>query len=75
MAFVGCDNVTKVISCKISNCPYSDHNLNNIRLKTDDIERGPGSWIMNFNTIKSDYFKQMFTDWWKWVTEIYNLLF
>ena len=70
MAFVGCDNVTKEISCKISNCPYSDHNLNNIRLKTDDIERGPGSWIMNFSTIKSDYFKQMFTDWWKWVTEI-----
>jgi hypothetical protein len=70
LTLVGCENVTKVISCKISNFPYSDHDLNNIKLKTDDIETGPGSWIVNFNTIKSVYFKQMFTDWWKWETEI-----
>ena len=57
LTLVGCDNVTEVISCKISNCPFSDHDLNNIYLKTDDIERGPGSRIMNFNTIKSDYLK------------------
>ena len=69
MTLVGCDNANKVISSKISNCPFSDQDLN-IKLKTDDIERGPGSWIINLNTIKSDYFKQIFTEWWKlWVTE------
>lgn len=24
---------------------------------------------MNLNTIKSDFLKQLFTEWWKWVTE------
>jgi hypothetical protein len=50
-----------VISSKISNCRFSDHDLNIIKLKTDDIERGPGSLIINLNTIESDYFKQIFT--------------
>jgi hypothetical protein len=35
-----------------------DHDFNIIKLKTNGIEMGPGSWIMNLNTIKSDYFKQ-----------------
>ena len=70
LTLVGCDNANKVISSKISNCPFSDHNLNIIKLKTDDIERGPGSWIINLNTIKSDYLKKKITEWWKlWVTE------
>jgi hypothetical protein len=70
LTLVGSDNANKVISSKSSNYPFSDHNLNIIKLKTDDIEKGPGSWIMNLNTIKSDYLKQIFPDWWKlWVTE------
>ena len=65
LTLVGSDNANKS-----SNYPFSDHNLNNIKLKIDDIEKGPGSWIMNLNTIKSDYMKQIFTDWYKlWVTE------
>ena len=63
LTLVGCENVTKVISCKISNCPFSDHDLNLIKLKTDDIERWTGSWIINLNTITYDYFKQMLTEW------------
>ena len=63
MTLVGCDNANKVISSKISNCRFSDHDLNIIKLKTDDIERGPGSLIINLNTIESDYFKQIFTAW------------
>ena len=69
LALVGRDNVNKVISYKISNCAFSDHDVNIIKLKTDDIEWGPGSWIMNLNIIKSDYFKQIFTEMWRWVTE------
>jgi hypothetical protein len=52
-----------VISCKISNCHFSDHDLNLSKLKTDDIERWTGSWIINLNTITYDYFKQMLTEW------------
>jgi len=37
-----------------------NHDLNIIKLKTDDIERGPGSWIMNLkNIIIFDYFKHI----------------
>ena len=43
------------------NCPFSDHNLNIIELKTNDIEMGHGSWIMNLNAIKSNYSKQFYT--------------
>ena len=63
LTLVGCDNASKVISSKIGNCPFRDHDLNIIKLKTNDIERGPGNWIMNLNTSKSDYFKQIFTEW------------
>ena len=47
-----------MISRKISNCPLSDHDFNIIKIKTNGIEMGPGSWIMNLNTIKSDYSKR-----------------
>jgi hypothetical protein len=58
LTLVGCDTANKVISREISNCPFSDHDFNIIKLKTNGIEMGPGSWIMNLNTIKSDYFKR-----------------
>jgi hypothetical protein len=54
LTLVGCDTANKVISRKIGNCSLSDHGLNIIKLKTNDIEMRPGSWIMNLNTIKSD---------------------
>jgi hypothetical protein len=44
LTLVGCDDANKVISSKISNCPFSDQGLNTIKLKTDDIEREHGSW-------------------------------
>ena len=40
LTLVGCDNANKVISCKISNCPFSDHDLNLIKLKTDELVAG-----------------------------------
>jgi hypothetical protein len=58
LTLVGCDTANKVISRTISNCPFSDHYLNIIKLKINGIEMGPGSWIMNLNTIKSDNCKR-----------------
>jgi hypothetical protein len=29
-------------------------------------DRGSGTWIMNVHTIRSDYFPQVFTNWWEW---------
>jgi hypothetical protein len=41
------------------------------KLKLDDIERGPGIWAMNFNTITSELFTKAFNTWWgKWKNEI-----
>ena len=48
-----------MISREISNCPFSDHDFNIIKLKTNGIEMGPGSWIVNLNTTKFDCFKQL----------------
>jgi len=33
-------------------------------LKLDDIEKGPGIWAMNFNTITSELFINAFNTWW-----------
>jgi hypothetical protein len=41
------------------------------KLKLDDIERGPGIWAMNFNTITSELFTKAFNTWWGiWKNEI-----
>ena len=50
---------TNSLSCKILNTriitfPFSDHDIVTSKIKLDDIERGPGMWIMNLNTIKTD---------------------
>jgi hypothetical protein len=34
------------------------------KLKTEDINRGPGMWIMNLETIKSEQFRHAFKIWW-----------
>ena len=35
-----------------------------MKLNVCDITRGSGTWIMNLHTIKSDYLRQVFTNWW-----------
>ena len=35
-----------------------------MKLNVCDITRGSGTWIMNLHTIRSDYFRQVFTNWW-----------
>jgi hypothetical protein len=42
-----------VFDTNIKHFPFSDHDLVSTKLKLDDIERGPGIWAMNFNTITS----------------------
>ncbi|CAC5413899.1 E3.1.11.2 [Mytilus coruscus] len=65
---------TKFLSCKISNTsiftfPFSDHDIVTSKIKLNDIERGPGMWIMNLNTIKTDEFSNAFKTFWEnWVT-------
>ena len=55
----------------IKHFPFSDHDLVSTKLKLDDIERGPGIWAMNFNTITSELFTKAFNTWWGiWKNEI-----
>jgi hypothetical protein len=35
-----------------------------MKLSVCDITRGSGTWIMNLHTIISDYFRQVFINWW-----------
>ena len=44
--------------------PFSDHDIIITKLKTEDINRGPGMWIMNLETIKSEQFRHAFKIWW-----------
>ncbi|CAC5423972.1 unnamed protein product [Mytilus coruscus] len=65
--YIFCDKSlsNKVYNVGISHCPFSDHDLVSFKLKLDEIQRGPGIWIMNINTIKSEEFKNAFEIWWK----------
>ena len=58
---------SKLYDSQINHFPFSDHDIVSCKLKIDEIERGPGIWIMNFNTIQSDQFKNAFILCWdKW---------
>jgi hypothetical protein len=60
-----------VFDTNIKHFPFSDHDLVSTKLKLDDIERGPGIWAMNFNTITSELFTKAFNTWWGiWKNEI-----
>ena len=61
---------SKLYDSQIKNCPFSDHDMVTTKLKIDEIERGPGIWIMNLNTIKSNQFQTAFRLCWeKWKGE------
>jgi hypothetical protein len=45
-----------VFGTRINHFPFSDHDIIITKLKTEDINRGPGMWIMNLETIKSEQF-------------------
>ena len=59
---------------KIRYFPFSDHDGVKITLKIKLVERGPGCWKMNNNTITTSIFKNTFRICWgKWKTIIHNL--
>ena len=53
-----------IINIKIIHCPFSDHDIKIMKLNVCDITRGSGTWIMNLHTIRSDYFRQVLSNWW-----------
>ena len=62
---------SKVFDTNTKHFPFSDHGLVSTKLKLDDIERDPGIWTMNFNTIISELFTNAFNTWWGiWKNEI-----
>lgn len=50
---------------KIIHFPFSDHDLITSKFKMNDIERGPGVWVMNENTITSPELKSAFDILWE----------
>ncbi|VDI28341.1 Hypothetical predicted protein, partial [Mytilus galloprovincialis] len=70
--YIFCDKnlSNKVYNVGIAHCPFSDHDLVSFKLKLDEIQRGPGIWIMNINTIKSEEFNNALKIWWEtWKNE------
>ena len=68
--YIICSNslTSKLLDSKINHFPFSDHDICTVKVKIEDIERGPGIWVMNLNTIKSETFISAFTTWWPWPT-------
>ena len=64
--YILCSNAvgSKVFGTRINHFPFSDHDIIITKLKTEDINRGPGMWIMNLETIKSEQFRHAFKIWW-----------
>jgi hypothetical protein len=49
---------------QIIHCSFSGHDIKIMKLNVCDITRGPGTWMMNLHTIRSDCFRHVFTNWW-----------
>ena len=64
--YILCSNAlsSKVFGTRINHFPFSDHDIIITKLKTQDINRSPGMWIMNLETIKSEQFRHAFKIWW-----------
>jgi len=71
--YIICSNSlsSKLLDSKIKHFPFSDHDICTVKVKLEDIERGPGIWVMNLNTIKSETFISVFNTWWPtWKNQI-----
>ena len=56
--------LSNLSNVKIIHFPFSDHDIVCTKIKMNEIERGPGVWVINENTIKSDIFKKAFNTFW-----------
>ena len=51
-------------------CPFSDHQLVELKFRINETKHGKGSWKMNLNTIKTELFQKSFESLWKfWKTK------
>ena len=57
--------LSKMSNVNIVHFPFSDHDLLTSKIKLNEIERGPGVWVMNENIIKTDEFRNAFTAFWE----------
>ncbi len=51
---------------KVDTCvaPHTDHHAVEITIKSSDIDKGPGRWLLNTEILKSSLFKETFTTFW-----------
>ena len=51
--YIICSNSlsSKLLDSKINHFPFSDHDICTVKVKIEDIDRSPGIWVMNLNTI------------------------
>ena len=71
--YIICSNSlsSKLLDSKIKHFPFNDHGICTVKVKLEDIERGPGIWVMNFNTIKLETIISAFITWWPtWKNQI-----
>jgi len=64
--YIICSNSfsSKLLDSKIKHFPFSHHDICTVKVKLEDIERGPGIWVMHLNTIMSETFISAFNNWW-----------
>jgi hypothetical protein len=48
-----------MLNVKIIHFPFSDHDIVCTKIKMNAIERAPGVYVMNENTIKSDILRKL----------------
>ena len=71
--YILCSNnlSSKLLAQIIKHFPFRDHDICRVKVKREDIERGPGIWVMNLNTMKSETFISAFNTWWHtWKNQI-----
>ena len=63
--YIICSNSlsSKLLDSKIKHFPFSDHDICTVKVKLEDVEKGPGIWVMNLNTIKSGTFNTWCPTW------------
>lgn len=63
----------QVDKIEYSTCPFSDHDLVNLKFRMTEIEHGKGLWKMNAKIIKSQLFQDTFRNMWvQWEKEKTN---
>ncbi|VDI76277.1 exodeoxyribonuclease III [Mytilus galloprovincialis] len=62
--FISSELQYKSQQVKLVYFPFSDHDGVFMKLKTNEPERGPGTWKMNSSVIQSDLFRNTFESFW-----------